>query len=336
MRRAVLTGMLWVAAALVCGCARPADLEGIASNPDRGECFAPPPAPGAPEYPGNRHPDLTPPPLKWAIARADNDAEMEKPYMGEGDRLVPLPEAVRRKICEVTLAHFNDTLFEGPTKCADLFGPVFRIRTPFGDGQDIYVYKMRGIMMSYYGVVLVYDARSNRVSPKAGYLPCRWLERRGHEWLMDRPLVRFDDLNMDGRPDVVLETRFHNGTEWNGVWYEYHHVADDLSLVPVFIFEARRDPGSDMRVCGLNGCVVRTIEKVAPNRIIVRSKLAEKPFQPGDREIGYVVLESPDAASPFRVKETVAHMDRWRTYLLNVLNQDPLLPSDGNAWTIAP
>ena len=317
---------LWATAALMCGCAGQAELERLASNPDLGECFAPAPPPGEPEYPQNRHPDLTPPPLEWAIVQADNDCSLQKPYVRPGSRLVRLPDAVRKKICEVTLEQFRSTAFEGPTRYAHLFGPVFRIQAPDRATLRLYVYRVRSIMTEFNMVLLLHDTRTGQVTPRPVSFSGRWLGEADPLLLLQRPYVSFDDLNLDGWAEVVFQERVHNGTEFNAVWYEYLSVGDDLSLTPIFTLETRMSPGYDLRRLGGDGFVIRTIDKPAPNRIIVRSRLAEKPFGPGDREAGYVVLESPDARSSFRVKETVVYVELYRRLLLNLIDEEVWLP----------
>jgi len=322
---AVRLAALWVMAALMCGCAGQAELERLASNPDLGESLAPAPPPGGPAYPENRHPDLTPPPLEWAIVQADNDCSLQKPYVRPGSRLVRLPDAVRKKICEVTLEQFRSTAFEGPTQYAHLFGPVFRIQAPDRATLHLYVYRVLSIMTEFNMVLLLHNTRTGQVTPRPVVFSGRWLHSEA-DVLLQRPYVSFDDLDLDGRAEVVFQERVHNGTERNAVWYQYLSVGDDLSLTPIFTLETRMSPGYDLRRLIGDGYVIRTIEKPAPNRILMRSRLADKPSGPGDREAGYVVLESPDARSPFRVKEKVVRMELYRRLLLNLMDDEVWLP----------
>jgi hypothetical protein len=57
--------------------------------------------------------------------------------------------------------------------------------------------------------------------------------------------------------------------------------------------------------------VVRYIEPVQPNQIIVHTTLSLDPYEIGDEEAGYVVFESQNAPSPFEVISRTVLMERY-------------------------
>ena len=269
-----------------------------AANPDLGEGHAPLPAAGMPPYVRNRQPDLTPPPLRWAIVRADNDYTPHRPYENEHSRRVPLPGKVREKIREVTLRCFRSASFESPTKYAHLFGPVFEIQPPDDESPHLYVYKMRTGMAFNRLWFIAYHSRSGAITPKPVWLSGR--QMRTGDALFRRPFVFFDDLDLDGIPEVVCQERVHNGTADALAAYHYLHVGPDLSLKPILRLDTRVwQPRMRDGVRYIN----RIIEKIWPNCILVRAYLEADPSAKTGPEAGYTVLECPYAGAPFEVKE---------------------------------
>ncbi len=274
--------------------------------------------PGATKNKGNRDPDLTPPPLRTAIAPADNDYAYKEPYEDDGSKHVLLPKSVREKICEVTLKQFLSTYYETdkPKKYAEIFGPVFRISFPGTEHLHLYVYNLYTIMGERDFVLLVHDVRTDKVTAQPARFSGWWMRGCLLAAALKKPLVDFDDLNLDGKPEVVFQERVHNGTELNAVIYHYLHVGHDLSLVPIFNLETRSYQDLFYTEDGRSGYVMRTIEKVRPNRIIVRVTLSGDPFKEGKMKLGFVEMDSRDAASPFEEKKQVVHIKKYERFLL--------------------
>ncbi len=255
-------------------------------------------------YEGNRDPDVTPPPLKTAIIRADNDYVFNEPYEDKDNKRVKLPEPVRKKMCQVTLKKFLGTFYEGikPQKYSGLFGPVFRIQVPEREYLHLYVYIMNGIGTDSDIICLIlHDCHTNEVTPKPVCFSGQWMYGRWSAIPIKKPFVDFNDLNLDGNPEVVFKERIHNGTALNAIVHHFLHIGSDLSLTPIFRLEAL-SCGYDGRA----GYLIRTIEKPEPNQILVR--VSANRFKEGEKNIGYVVFESLDASSPFTVKEQVMYL----------------------------
>ena len=256
-------------------------------------------------YDGNRDPDVTAPVLETAIARADNDYAFEEPYRDKASKLVPLPGPVRDKICETTLREFFSNFYETvkPKKYSELFGPVFRIDVPGREHLHLYVYKLHTIMHYYDFVLLVHDSRTDKVTQEPCCFSGRWMYGRWSWIPIGKPLIDFDDLNLDGNAEVVFKERVHNGTELNAIVHHFLDIGGDLSLVPIFRLEALSY--HDFFNEGRPGYLVRTIEKPRPNRISVSVMVSPYPFEAPSKKIGRVILESSGPSSPFAVKQKV-------------------------------
>jgi hypothetical protein len=275
--------------------------------------------PGATKHKGNRDPDLRPPPLRTAIARADNDYAYEEPYEDEGSKHVPLPNSVREKVCGVLPEQFLSTSNETvkPKKYAEIFGPVFRVTIPGDKHRHLYVCKLYTMMAGYDFILVVHDVRTDEVTAQPARFSGWWMRGCLLAVPFKKPLVDFDDLNLDAKPEVVFQERVHNGTELNAIIYHYLQVEKDLSLVPIFDLETRTYHDLFYTEDGRSGYVIRTIEKVKPNRITVRVTLSADPFKEGKMKLGFVELERQDASSPFEEKKQVVHVKEYEQFLLH-------------------
>lgn len=277
-------------------------------------------------YEGNRDPDITAPALETAIARADNDYAYEEPYRDKASKSVPLPGPVREKICQVTLENFLNTFYEGiePQKYSGLFGPVFRIRIPESDSLHLYVYVLKGIgVVSDTFCLILHDIQTDKVTEEPRCFYGRWMYGRWPWIPIGKPFVGFDDLNLDGNPEVVFKERIHNGTVLNAIVHHFLHIGGDLSLVPIFRLEARSS--HDFFNEGRPGYLVRTIEKLKPNRILLSVTVSADPFESGSKKIGSVILESSGPSSPFEAKQKVMHPDRQHSGRWHVTYEKLLL-----------
>jgi hypothetical protein len=274
-------------------------------------------APAQSVPPGNRHPDLSVPPLLTAIARADNDCVPDEPYADRGAQQVSLPAAVRNKIHAVTLADFQSRNFEILTRLATRYGPVFRVTPPRASHRHLYVFKLRTVMDLFDLVLILHDRRTDAVTPRPVRFSTRWMSRRKGWRLVKPPLVRFDDLDQDGQDEIVYQVRIHNGTMINAVAYHYLHVGHDTSLAEVFVRETRLvnlfAPAGDP-----HAFILRDIEKLGPGRIRLRTTLADTPFRSGGDEAGSVELCRERPGSRFRESARRVRLPRYERLLLNV------------------
>jgi hypothetical protein len=263
-------------------------------------------------YEGNRDPDLTAPPLETAIVRPDNDYVFDGPCECKGSKRAKLPAPVREKICEITLKAFQGRFFEGirPQKYSGLFGPVFRIRIPGRERLLLYVYIINGIGTgSDTMCLIVHDSRTDRVSPKPANFSGRWMYGRWAEVPISKPYVDFNDINLDGNCEIVFKERIHNGTALNAVVHHFLHINSDLRLVPILRLEKYGQNNWSSVKNGEDRYVVRSIEKIGPGKINIRISLSADPFERGEREVGWAVLESAGASSAFRLREGFVYVD---------------------------
>jgi hypothetical protein len=264
-------------------------------------------------YEGNRDPDITPPPLETAIVRADNDYVFDEPCEEKCSKLVELPEPVRRRMCQITLKKFLNTFYEGikPQKYSGLFGPVFRIQVSNRENLHLYVYIINGIgTYSDVFCLILHDCRTDEVTPRPICFSGRWMYGRWPAIPIKKPFVDFNDLNLDGSPEVVFKERIHNGTELNAIVHHFLHIGSDLSLTPIFRLEKRsyHHCFNDCFITGRPGYIIRTIERQKSNRILLRVSVSDDPFKEGRMKVGHVVLQSINASSPFEVEERVIYL----------------------------
>lgn len=290
-------------------------------------------------WPGRKQAPDTTPALAVAIARADNDCVPDQPYMDAGARRVRLPESVQRAIHAMALPeikrevgtekaetrlhlsqHPEDknryrVLPDGILPKADHYGPIFRIDAPGPTNRHrVYAFRLRTVMSFFHFVILVHDTRTDRVTATPARFSMRWAARRKRWGLVRQPLVQFDDLDLDGRPEVVFQKREHNGTMVNSAVYHYLRVDTDLSLKRVFERETRL---VDLYAEG-EGYINRTIEKLAPGRIRLTSLLVTHPFDTTGELAGTVILEQRKRGEPFRVVSRQVRLPRYKGLLVNV------------------
>ena len=261
------------------------------------------PYPDEMKYWGNRHPDLNAPPLDTAIVRSDNDFAYQQPYEDANSRTVQFPEAVRKKICKMNLEEFLSTGHEGPTKYSDLFGPVFRLQVPSPEHLHLYVCKMQRPHV-FKVVLIVHDTQTNRIATEPNV---SW-----HRWGLGRPFVYFDDLDQDGRSEVVVQGKCHYGTSAGSTFYQYFHIAEDLSFALVAVRETHV-PCSITRLGRRS--ILRDFEAIEPNRIALVVNAVDTEGKFPTKEFGWVLFECAGPGEPFVAQERHVLDNRGSTYI---------------------
>jgi hypothetical protein len=255
---------------------------------------------------GNRDPNITPPPL-YVRDKDDNP--------------VVLPETVRDKIYEVTLDYFyQNNFFEmlKPRKFSDLFGGVICRSIPGHKELTLYSYYMktqRSIISSRsHSVFIVYDPNTDMVTSDPVICPHGNLK-------MDKNIPKslvsyFEDINLDGNSEIIAKRGQHYGTQANSIYHTYYHIGTDLSLIPIICLEAWHSTAWRVPYAerGTYYNVVRYIEPVQPNLIIVHTTLSLDPYEIGDEEAVLVVLESQNASSGFEVISRTVLMERYKSH----------------------
>jgi len=276
------------------------------------------------------HPDFQRPLLKTAIARADNDITTTEDRTG---RKVALPRAVSNKIHELAIKEYRQKVdwirkHEDPPwfpKLKEVYGPVFRVDAP--RDRKLYIFKTQhelGLTSCYY--LLFYDPHTTKLSQEPPCIIGRWsdlmqgeqAEKEGSA-LMQRPYVFFDDLNQDQEPEIVIQEQVHNGSLYNGVVYHYFFIGADLSLKEILALEARL---IDILSEKESGLIIRIVEKLGPNRIKILVRTEGSIGAKRSTPVGEILLEAPDADSPFAIKSKIAFVEKYEGLLVTGSEDD--------------
>ncbi len=255
------------------------------------------------------YPELTSPALDTAIARADNDYAIKQPFEDPGSRLVELPPPVRASIQAITTKSYCANVYEGPVSYESRFGPVFRIRIPDTPNLNLYAYRLYGFMNLSTWVLMLHDTRTDQVTPEPVGVNGRWLYR-----YEGRAFVGFDDLDQDGRAEIVVQDNCHCGTSCGSTVYRYFHIAEDLSLVLVAVRETQV-PCPGCLDTGRYGVIVREFEKLEPNRVLLSVKLTDPRGGGQSEELGVVLFECEGPGKPFVVRQRVVADEKYAGYV---------------------
>ena len=293
-------------------------------------------------WPGLPRMSDTTPALSWAIERADHDYVPDPPYDDSGARHVRLPKTVRHAIHNLALPEIrrewrmeraesrmlsrrtptgSDPIHEWPEdvlRRADHYGPVFQIPFPRPKHLHLYVFRLRTVMSFFDMVILVHDSRTDRVTTTPVRFSTRWMAKRPHGSLVQPPLIHFDDLDQDGRLEVVYQKREHNGTMVNSVVYHYLAVAKDLSFREIFQRETRLVDLYARWDEEREGYINREIDKLGPGKIRLRVLLVDHPPDTTGREAGRMTYEQRRPGEPFRETSRTVDIPRYEKLLVNI------------------
>jgi predicted outer membrane repeat protein len=257
---------------------------------------------------GDNYTGLTTTSFEKAIVRADNDYVIQGPYEDAGSKQVVIPDAVRERLCEISIRQYCSVFYEGVPAYRESVGPVFRLSVPEPDYLHLYVCKFQASFNSRF-LLIVHDSRSNRVTVEPIKVYIRWLGK--HD---DHPLVGFYDLDMDGRSEVVVQGNCHYGTSAGSTFYRYFHVAEDLSLGLVAVRETH--------VPCATGClgskwrsIMRDFEAIELNRIALVVNAVDTEGKLPAKEIGLVFFECEGPGEPFVARERHVLDDRGSGYI---------------------
>jgi hypothetical protein len=158
--------------------------------------------------------------------------------------------------------------------------------------------------------LILHDCRTDKVAAE----PLRISARRIRIHHPFKPLIHFDDINLDGNVEVVFSNWQYLDQNNYGRLYHYFDIGDDMSLSKIFLLKTskRFHLGQGKGKCRLD----RWIETPNPNQIIVKTVVSENPSFKGKTELGYTLFESPDTSSPFVVKEVIPYIEQYAHLLL--------------------
>jgi len=198
--------------------------------------FAAPPASAGEEE--GRAPDFAPGEIV-TLARADNDLLLTSDDRGSRAALpLEIEERIRgfleTKYSEYAARGGDDGIF---IRLGQMCRTVTRVAFPdgrilfapfvsFGCGDDSLFF-------------FVYDPDSDAVTSEPPSLHVGWMtDGRGIlDSLLERPIVRFEDTTGDGRSELIVKRRAHNGTMVNAVVEWHYHVGSDAKLTEILALE---------------------------------------------------------------------------------------------------
>ena len=225
-----------------------------------------------------------------------------------------LPTVVLDSICQYTLNKYTTTPYEEvyPMGLADLFGTISCSQMPHSDNLFLYTYTCRTTVTFSHTVLIVYDSQTNRVSSRLlDFLDDDLCLLRG-------PRFYFDDLNLDGQPELVTQDALHSGTQVNHACSTYWHMDENLSFVPIFrlkTYGSASIPGRKY-VDGSRYCTVASVQAVDPNTIAVTTSLAlDNEARTTEQVIGKVVLKSKRLYSPYEPVEESVPLEKYAKYI---------------------
>jgi len=269
-------------------------------------------------------PDFKQPVLKTAIARSDNDIAITDDKTG---MRVSLPIAVAKEIHKLALNAYGQRVdwirkqggaLEFPA-LKESYGPIFRLDAPHK--RHLYLFKLMDRFDFTCYLLLLHDPLSKRLTKEPPCIQGKWTEmmQRRESTPMKRPYLFFDDLNLDQEPELVIQEQVHNGTTYNAVVYHYFHIGTDLSLNQILALETRLiDLFSEKE----SGLIIRTIEKLGPNRIKILVSIENSTGAKRTAPVGEILLESPDAATPFAIKSKTALVEKYEGLLVTGSEED--------------
>jgi len=251
------------------------------------------------------------------IVRPDNDFTADD--APEGDQ-VGVPTAVAEKIHALVRDLYRKIEADHEAAChygiQDLYGPIFRINAP--KNRALYAFKRRYMLgIGFYDFIL-FDPSTGRVTPKPPSIYAKWMKAHDDD-LIVKPLVSFDDVDLDGKQEVVVEERVHNGTVYNAIVYHYFRVGQDASLNPILAVETN---AIDLLKAQEGWLLVREVRKLGPGQLKLEtySQLGDAASQRA--KLGEVILTTAKAGQPFKVAERHAIDPRYEGALITVSSDE--------------
>jgi len=222
-------------------------------------------------------PCANPPRIK-AVARPDNDIS----FSTQTGSSIQVPAPVQDKInalaaeaCFEVRAYSTDSL-----PLASFYGVTFVVSSP--DDFQVFAFSRPQVFASSVFFIL-YDTPTHRLTPTPVEIYAKWAH--DDDGVCERPFVTFEDLDHDGRKELVIRERTHNGTSYNACVRHYYRVGSDLSLFPMLAVEER----SLQDFLGVNNAwLLRRVRFVSRDSLTVVTILST-PGHP-ERKVGEVLL----------------------------------------------
>jgi len=227
------------------------------------------------------------------VTTPDNDIRL----YGD-DRLPGRPVAIPPEVIDKFRAVARRIYAQAPPKskegahCENVFPGIYRIA--LAHKRVLFVAKIYVRYFQYF-VLIVYDPVTGAMTPNPVQIRAYWTENFGaKDELMKTPFVSSADLYQNRQPQIVFESRAHNGSMYNAVVYQYFAIAPDLSLKLVLARETRLADDS-------GNLIIRELTPLSPSRLRLDIYRVADAGTPQGAKLGYVILASGGADEPFRV-----------------------------------
>jgi hypothetical protein len=253
-----------------------------------------------------------------AIVTADNDMSLADYPIG---KRVPVPGPVQMRIHALVSRAVERRRTQGITlddygvTVEYFYGPIIRITMP--DEKYLFVFKQKDMFGVIFYHLILFDPMAELVTQDPPAIYGRWME--GGDWgaKLENPLVSFDDLDQDGRPELVIEERVHNGTMYNAVVYHYFKIDPDLSLFRIMALETRL---IDLFTEDQEGAIVRKITKLEPNRLKIGTflQIPNQQLEP----LGEVIVGRRTSNGPFQVVSRHPFNLKYREFLICAFGEE--------------
>ncbi len=254
-----------------------------------------------------------------AVSTEDNDLSLGNYPAGD---TIAVPEAVAYLIDTVAYRVYEDrnsgidSTDPTFTPLRFFYGPTFRISTP--SGLQLYIFKQKDLFGMGFYYFMLFDPRTNTVTVNPLRIYTKWMDS-DEEWggKLVKPLVRFLDLDRDGKPELVVQERVHNGTVYNAVVFHYFRIMPDLSLKQIIALETNLIDLHTMSSCGI---IERQIRSISRDSLVIESFLNLN--GKSKKKLGEALLcrNSPD--SFYRVQKRIALNSKYASLLITAWSED--------------
>ena len=249
----------------------------------------------------------------FAIVRPDNDIDTEEKPQGE---LVPVPLHIEGVIDNLVDEYFNrlkphlDVSEQASFSIELLYGPIFKIKAPHNKDLFVFLLNFQYGCASFY--FIMYDEHDYKATSHPPSFSCRWMNSGD----LEKPIISFQDFDMDGTQELVAQEIAHNGTLYNAVVYHYYKVMPDLSLKHILALETQLvDIFTD-------GTIIRSIKMLDHHTLRMNVDLEFPQDQTKRKSLGYVILERANPDTAFQIKERHSLNEKYSGVLITACESE--------------
>jgi hypothetical protein len=248
-----------------------------------------------------------------AVSPQDNDLDPNGDPVGPTTRLPASVGEVCRTLAEDAVKNWTQVCQDGEecdVDVADFFGPIVRLKSP--DQRELYVFKRTYLFGASFYFFILYDPKTERATASPPSIYRKWMDGDGGAPL-EKPIVKFHDFDGDGRVELIVQERVHNGTMYNAVIYHHFHIGTDLSLRRILAIETRL---FDLFTESERGVIERTPRLLSPFEVKLEVELKRAHPIKSVESLGEVISKRSDLDSPFQVAERHVGNARYADFLV--------------------